>query len=119
MTPIRVVFIAGLMVLFGSSAFAFEQTQIGGNSNAATTAAPAIAQPSGVPGVALAPPTTTDKKSTGTELRIPGLGVIGTLPKLDFGLELLYSNDRDKPTEDEPGLSNDGLTIHGSVKHRF
>ena len=30
------------------------------------------------------------KPEAGTEIRIPGLGKLGVLPKMDFGLELLY-----------------------------
>lgn len=65
------------------------------------------------------------KSDEGTEIRIPGLGKLGTLPKMDFGLELLYgAAEGDKPTPDatEP-QNNDAdqqdLMIHGSVKHRF
>ena len=53
----------------------------------------------------------------GTEVRIPGLGKLGVLPKLDFGLELLYGAGRAKVKEDEP--SPDDLTIRGSVKKKF
>jgi hypothetical protein len=54
-------------------------------------------------------------------LSIPGLGSWGVLPKLDFGLELLYgssdtaSPDRDLSKEALP----DSLTLHGSVKKTF
>jgi hypothetical protein len=65
------------------------------------------------------------KADTGTEIRIPGLGKIGTLPKMDFGLDLLYGAAEDT-SKVAPGLSNPqdledqrDLTIHGSVKHRF
>lgn len=62
-------------------------------------------------------------KSEGTEIRIPGFGKLGTLPKMDFGLELLYgasetgsaTHEQDKLDENLP----DDLTIRGSVKHRF
>jgi hypothetical protein len=55
--------------------------------------------------------------SKGTSINIPGIGNIGTLPKLDFGLELLYKDDEPK-TVDE--LNNeDGLAIKGRLKHKF
>ena len=64
--------------------------------------------------------------STGTEIRIPGLGKIGTLPKMDFGLDLLYGaveDDNSKATPDLPSSQDDDekrdLMIHGTVKHRF
>jgi hypothetical protein len=68
------------------------------------------------------------KSDEGTEIRIPGLGKLGTLPKMDFGLELLYGAAEDntignKPAPDPGPENNDAdqqdLMIHGSVKHRF
>ena len=65
------------------------------------------------------------KTDTGTEIRIPGLGKIGTLPKMDFGLDLLYGAAEDN-NKVAPGFASPqdledqrDLTIHGSVKHRF
>ena len=61
-------------------------------------------------------------KSEGTEIRIPGLGKLGTLPKMDFGLELLYgateTGSAQEPAKIDENLPDD-LTIRGSVKHRF
>lgn len=66
------------------------------------------------------------KTDTGTEIRIPGLGKIGTLPKMDFGLDLLYGAVEDDNTKTTPDFSNSqdedekrDLMIHGTVKHRF
>ena len=60
-----------------------------------------------------------DVKSGDTELNIPGIGSVGSLPKLDFGLELLYGGGTDpapeKPLEDQ----NDDVLIKGTIKHRF
>ena len=64
---------------------------------------------------------TAVKPDLGTEIRIPGLGKLGTLPKMDFGLELLYGaadskpQDTTVPRDTEPS----DLTIRGSVKHQF
>ncbi|WP_291160297.1 hypothetical protein [Hyphomicrobium sp.] len=70
------------------------------------------------------PATANPSRTEGTEIRIPGLGKIGTLPKMDFGLDLLYGAAED--TNKAPNLpdsqnSDDqkDLMIHGSVKHRF
>ena len=49
--------------------------------------------------------------------RIPGLGSLNILPKMDFGLELLYSDDRDDLVDD--GSGGDDVRIRGSVKRRF
>jgi hypothetical protein len=64
------------------------------------------------------------KSDTGTEIRIPGLGKIGTLPKMDFGLDLLYGAEEDnsKSAPEPSGPQDDDqrdLMIHGTVKHRF
>ncbi len=52
-----------------------------------------------------------------TSIRIPGLGVVGTVPKLNFGLELLYRD------EEEAGIVGqsepDDLSIKGTLKHKF
>jgi hypothetical protein len=52
------------------------------------------------------------------------LGKLGTLPKMDFGLELLYGAADGKPAQDntiDPQDHDDqqDLMIHGTVKHRF
>jgi hypothetical protein len=80
-------------------------------------AAGAAAAP--VAGVQAAAPVA--KTETGTEIRIPGLGKLGTLPKMDFGLELLYGAAEGKPTPDQTpeDKDNQDLTIRGSVKHKF
>ena len=54
-----------------------------------------------------------DAEDSGSVVRIPGLGALGVLPKLDFGLELLYGDDRpDVVTREKedglPGLQLDG-----------
>jgi len=66
--------------------------------------------------------TSAPSKAQGTEIRIPGLGKIGTLPKMDFGLDLLYGAAEDTNRAADPDANSDDqkdLMIHGSVKHRF
>lgn len=61
-----------------------------------------------------------DGKSGGTELAIPGVGTIGTIPKLDFGLELLYgANGSQTPENNVPDEKTDDVLIKGTIKHRF
>jgi hypothetical protein len=57
----------------------------------------------------------------GTEIRIPGLGKLGVLPKMDFGLELLYGAAEQKQSDGavETAPTPDDLMIRGTVKHRF
>ncbi len=65
------------------------------------------------------------KTDTGTEIRIPGLGKIGTLPKMDFGLDLLYgaAEDESKAAPEFPNPQDSDeqrdMMIHGTMKHRF
>jgi hypothetical protein len=64
-------------------------------------------------GVSVAP-------ATGVEVRIPGLGKLGVLPKFDFGLELLYGANEQKTQEmQRPMAPGDDVQIRGSLKHRF
>lgn len=107
------ILVGGLFaVLCACSAQAFEQSTTKG-------AAPSVpAKPSMELGTeTLAPPS-----GVGTTVRIPGLGALGVLPKLDFGLELLYGEGRTvavEPRDDDPAVDNEGLRIKGTLKHRF
>jgi hypothetical protein len=65
---------------------------------------------------------TAAKPEAGTEIRIPGLGKLGVLPKMDFGLELLYgAAEQGQPASQPEALTppDDDVTVRGSVKHRF
>ena len=103
---------AALVTIAGTGSFALEEQK-------GTVAPQAPAADSAGAGVQSAAPSA--KQDAGTEIRIPGLGKLGTLPKMDFGLELLYgATETEKPQEpakieDDPS----DLTIRGSVKHRF
>lgn len=57
---------------------------------------------------------------SGTEVTIPGVGSVGTLPKLDFGLELLYAPQANiqSPLQDQRTPDND-VQIKGTLKHKF
>lgn len=68
------------------------------------------------PGLSL---TTPDDGSGGTELKIPGVGSIGKLPKLDFGLELLYGGDTNPGAEAGGSDQKDDVLIKGKIRHRF
>ena len=108
---IAVGFVAALAFGASVSAFALEEQRAPVVPDAATVEAPKTAVQDGT--VAVTP-------DTGTEIRIPGLGKLGTLPKMDFGLELLYGASEGKAVQDPvPEDPNQDLTIRGSVKHRF
>ena len=110
-----------LAVVAGPSAYAFQEQQSGVAPSAAGQAAPA-------PGAAAEQPldlsgdTATPNQEEGTEIRIPGLGKLGVLPKMDFGLELLYGAAEQKQQAvqpDVPAGEPEDLMIRGTVKHRF
>jgi hypothetical protein len=56
----------------------------------------------------------------GTEITIPGIGAVGKLPKLDFGLELLYGpkNPPDTIPLDQQRPEGD-VQIKGTLSHKF
>jgi hypothetical protein len=111
-------------------ALAFEETTVGGGQAKSPTAQ-ALELPKALPkdatntGKDLGDPskgglslTTPELQLQGTEVRIPGLGTVGVLPKLDFGLELLYgANEQKGPFPDKS--SPDDVQLRGTIKHRF
>ncbi len=111
-----------LALLAGPRAFAFQEQTTGtapppeAGAQAPAAQAPAEGKPLDLSGEAAAKP------ETGTEIRIPGLGKLGVLPKMDFGLELLYGAADQKAPAGQPEGTPDpdeDLTIRGTVKHRF
>lgn len=118
------------IVMAAVPAFAFEEQQAGGAAPKHDAPAPGIVidnsrtpAESGISAdMEFSDPAQSNK--TGTEVFIPGLGRLGVLPKMDFGLELLYGatdSPTDSPDAVEPPLSygDDDLQIRGTVKHRF
>lgn len=105
-------FIAGVALgLVSSAALAFQENK-----------APAPDAGAPAPGVAapVSPDTTVRPAApAGTEIRIPGLGRIGTLPRLELGLDLLYGMGDTPPSGRTEDRSDDGVQIHGRIKHRF
>jgi hypothetical protein len=64
---------------------------------------------------------TDSKDEGGTVISIPGLGKLGTLPKMDFGLELLYGAEESPlpQTVEPPENEQQDLMIRGTVRHSF
>jgi hypothetical protein len=100
---------------------AFTETTLPPAQQQPTQQAPApklqLQAPEGGSGLSLVNP--GDAKSSGTELSIPGIGSVGTLPKLDFGLDLLYGAGSDPVQERAPENEKGDVTIKGTIKHRF
>jgi hypothetical protein len=69
-------------------------------------------------------PSVASGKSKGTDVTIPGFGTIATLPKLDFGLELLYGPKGGPETyqyqlEQRDQRAPDDMQIKGTLSHKF
>ncbi len=105
------------LCLTGAGAAAFQETTGG----TATPQAPVEQAPGGKVLDLGSSASSPAGRPSGTEVRIPGLGTLGVLPKLDFGLELLYGVNEDKRLEPEKGAvePDDGVQIRGTLKHRF
>lgn len=111
----------GLLGLLSTAALAFQESKggvAGGQQQQVAPGAGSAQPPLDLKdtGVSVAP-------VTGVEVRIPGLGKLGVLPKFDFGLELLYGVNDQKSIEIERQRQqltpNDDMQIRGSLKHRF
>ena len=119
---LRVRWIVSGMVLglVSSAALAFQETK-GGAASGQPAAAGVSPSPGSQP-LNLKDTGTSVAPATGVEVRIPGLGKLGVLPKFDFGLELLYGVNEQKSSDTErqvqPGAADD-VQIRGSLKHRF
>lgn len=114
----------GLLAAFvaGASgdARAFTETKIPPAQSGSSAPAPQIQlqKPEAGEGLSLVKP--GDAKAGGTELSIPGIGSVGSLPKLDFGLDLLYGagSDASAPERSIEGENKD-VTIKGTIRHKF
>lgn len=111
MRSIRYIILGAALGFISQAAVAFQETN--GKAAAPQKAEPNLKLDDGRAG---AP---AGSRSSGPEIRIPGLGTIGALPKLDFGLELLYGAGEPKGTP-LPDKSDGGdLQIRGTVKYKF
>lgn len=121
------ILVLGLTAL---PALAFQETTVGGGKgDAPAAAAPLpVVPPSGLDlstkpdpgkGLQLQVPGVSFGSRPGTEVKIPGLGTVGILPKLDFGLELLYGASEPKTTVPEGKPDPNDVQIRGTLKHRF
>lgn len=119
----KVAAVIGLSVglIAALPAFAFQEQKVGGGAPAAAPAAPPAPGGPQAPADMTLSPAEAPKKNGGTEVRIPGLGKLGVLPKMDFGLELLYGAADAKPPSHEPldEPEADDLRIRGTLRHNF
>ena len=119
MRRVKFAALVAILGLSASGAVGFQETTIGGGEQKAPVA-PGLELPKATgdsKGINLSPELNIGKTS-GTEVRIPGIGTVGVLPKLDFGLELLYGANEPKGTPLDQS-SPDNVQIRGTIKHRF
>lgn len=117
MTKIITMAAAVALMALATSAQAFQEQSTG--VAPAQRAAPGVESDAAALG--LQTPEALERGENGTEVRIPGLGKLGVLPKMDFGLELLYGAAETPTTDDRfaaPDPDGD-LKVRGEIKHRF
>lgn len=119
MNIFKIIALAAGLVIVSQSAIAFQEEQVGTTPDGVVVdKAPNIGDAASFDGAA-----GQVGAEKGLEVRIPGLGSLGVLPKMDFGLELLYgaSGTPEEAKQDEENLTNENgdLRVRGTVKHRF
>jgi hypothetical protein len=116
---VRLIAACVILALLGRPTLAFQESAVGGGSDRASAPSLDLNFPKNAadPGkeLSLKMPELSIGKDTGTEVRVPGMGV---LPKLDFGLELLYGGTETNVRPDERSQPSD-LQLRATIKHRF
>jgi hypothetical protein len=107
--------VGAALVGLTTPSLAFQEQWVGGDPGKATAGQPNLQMPN----LDLSVPDPSVGNSAGIEVRIPGVGSLGALPKLDFGLELLYgANEPSVGRPDDRSQPSD-VQIRGTIKHRF
>ncbi|MGE0760324.1 MAG: hypothetical protein AB7O38_25140 [Pirellulaceae bacterium] len=97
-----------------SAALAFEEQQMK-PAAPASGGTSAVVPNTGGDGLQIATPDLAAPKSeSGVKIRLPGLGVIGEIPKMDFGLELLYGASQPKQLEGDQSEAS-GVMVRGRL----
>lgn len=114
---------AAVLLLLCAPAFAFQETKV---TPPAAGGAPSVTLTPGVPAGASAAEqkpsiqlqAPSDPAKSGTEIRLPGLGKLGVLPKTEFGLEILYGASESQRQGPQTPAS-DETTVQGRIRHKF
>ena len=111
MLSLRLLGGAAVLILISTGSFAFQEQQ------ATTPRQPETQQVQPAAAPLSADPIPASK---GTTVRIPGLGTLGVIPKMDFGLELLYgAADQQGKRPDPSKTEQDDVLVGGRIKHKF
>jgi hypothetical protein len=110
MKAVRIILVCAAAAVCGPAS-AFQETTTGGRQPEARQDSAGSRPSLNMPDVPARP--------AGTEIRVPGLGTIGNLPKLDFGLELLYGAGEPKGAREELNKDPNDIQIRGTLKYRF
>lgn len=111
----RWVTVSGFAVMWAlcsTSAYAFKETPVGTADKASEVTTKPKAK-------LKTPEDDVVEGDQGIELKIPGVGSLGFLPKLDFGLELLYGANDSKTDVEDSQPEDLSITIRGTVKRKF
>lgn len=98
---------AGVMLLVvGPVTLAFEEQKLNTGKGAGQGAASSSLPSAGSDLKLTTPEAAPARSAAGTKIRVPGLGVIGEIPKMDFGLELLYGASQPKQLDSDRTEAN-------------
>jgi hypothetical protein len=112
--PLLLIAVGATLAGLATPSLAFQEQSVGGDAAKVAAGAPSLQMPK----LDLSVPEGAGK-GAGIDVRIPGIGSLGTLPKLDFGLELLYgANEAPAGRLDERAQPSD-VQIRATIKHRF
>lgn len=112
MRRIGILAVAVLTVV-STATFAFEEQKM--KSEPAPSAETGKGAASAAAGLGITTPELSTKMDAGTKIRVPGLGVIGEIPKMDFGLELLYGASQSKTLEADRANEPNGVMVRGRL----
>ena len=118
---VRLIAAGAMLALLGSPSLAFQESTVGSGSDKPSAGAVDLDLPKSgdlSKGLSLKVPELSIGKDTATEVRVPGLGTLGVLPKLDFGLELLYGANESNGRPDDRSQPSD-VQLRATIKHRF
>ncbi len=122
LSPVRLIAVMAMVGGFAQPTLSFQEGSENGSSDKPAGTGSSLEVPKGAPdarkGLSLKVPEVSIGQGAGTEVRIPGFGKVGVLPKLDFGLELLYGATESRGRPDEKSEPSD-VQIRGTIKHRF